>query len=454
MSIAYKTTVKDIYQNSEKLSKLEEIKVGGWVKSVREGKEIIFVIINDGTSLDNLQVIISQNKFPQNELLKKINFGASLIVSGKLILTPHLKQAYELQADKIDFVNSAAENYPFQKKNIPLDVVRNFPHLRAKTNYFLALFRLRHSISKAIHNFFDQEGFYYISTPIITGSDAEGAGEFFSLEDNKKEPFFPKKASLTVSGQLQAETLVQGLGKVYTFSPCFRAEKSNTTRHLAEFYMIEPEMSFAELETIISLAEDLVKSVINHVLNKNIKDLNFLENYHQKELVNRLKNLLELDFKKVKYSEAIEILEKNKKSFVFNNIEWGMDLQSEHEKYLCQHFNSPVFVTNYPVELKAFYMKNNPDKKTVDCFDLLIPEIGELIGGSMREDNYEILKNKAEKIGIDSDNLNWYLDLRRFGYAQSGGFGLGLERLVMFISGTDNIRDTIAFPRYPKHLET
>jgi asparaginyl-tRNA synthetase len=454
MSIAYKTTVKDIYQNSEKLSKLEEVKVGGWVKSVREGKEIIFVIINDGTSLDNLQVIISQNKFPQNELLKKINFGASLIVSGKLILTPHLKQAYELQADKIDFVNSAAENYPFQKKNIPLDVVRNFPHLRAKTNYFLALFRLRHSISKAIHNFFDQEGFYYISTPIITGSDAEGAGEFFSLEDNKKEPFFPKKASLTVSGQLQAEALVQGLGKVYTFSPCFRAEKSNTTRHLAEFYMIEPEMSFAELETIISLAEDLVKSVINHVLNKNIKDLNFLENYHQKELVNRLKNLLELDFKKVKYSEAIEILEKNKKSFVFNNIEWGMDLQSEHEKYLCQHFNSPVFVTNYPVELKAFYMKNNPDKKTVDCFDLLIPEIGELIGGSMREDNYEILKNKAEKIGIDSDNLNWYLDLRRFGYAQSGGFGLGLERLVMFISGTDNIRDTIAFPRYPKHLET
>jgi asparaginyl-tRNA synthetase len=454
MSIAYKTTVKDIYQNSEKLSKLEEIKVGGWVKSVREGKEIIFVIINDGTSLDNLQVIISQNKFPQNELLKKINFGASLIVSGKLILTPHLKQAYELQADKIDFVNSAAENYPFQKKNIPLDVVRNFPNLRAKTNYFLALFRLRHSISKAIHNFFDQEGFYYISTPIITGSDAEGAGEFFSLEDNKKEPFFPKKASLTVSGQLQAEALVQGLGKVYTFSPCFRAEKSNTTRHLAEFYMIEPEMSFAELETIISLAEDLVKSVINHVLNKNIKDLNFLENYHQKELVNRLKNLLELDFKKVKYSEAIEILEKNKKSFVFNNIEWGMDLQSEHEKYLCQHFNSPVFVTNYPVELKAFYMKNNPDKKTVDCFDLLIPEIGELIGGSMREDNYEILKNKAEKIGIDSDNLNWYLDLRRFGYAQSGGFGLGLERLVMFISGTDNIRDTIAFPRYPKHLET
>lgn len=320
MSTAYKTTVKDIYQQAEKLSQLEEIKTSGWVKSIRKGKEVTFIVINDGTSFDNLQIIIPQEKFSQDTLLRKINFGASLMVNGKIILTPHLKQSCELQANKIESANSAAEDYPFQKKNIPLDVVRNFPHLRAKTNYFLAIFRLRHSISKAIHNFFDQEGFYYVSTPIITGSDAEGAGEFFSIEDNKKEPFFPKKASLTVSGQLQAEALAQGLGKVYTFSPCFRAEKSNTTRHLAEFYMIEPEMAFAELATIVSLAENLVKNVVKYILDNNANDLELLESYHQKQVINKLRNLLELNFKKVKYAEVIEILEKNKHNFVFNDI--------------------------------------------------------------------------------------------------------------------------------------
>ncbi|WNE40790.1 MAG: Asparagine--tRNA ligase [Mycoplasmataceae bacterium] len=448
------TSIKDIYQHLEKLTKLEKIKVSGWVKSVRESKEVVFIILNDGSTNDNLQIVISQTYFLQNELLKKINFGSGLLVSGNIILTPQRKQSCELQATEIIFVNSVAEDYPFQKKDISLETVRNYPHLRAKTNYFLVLFRLRHSISKAVHDFFHQEGFYYVSTPIITGSDAEGAGEFFSIDDNEKDPFFPKKASLTVSGQLQTEALAQGLGKVYTFSPCFRAEKSNTTRHLAEFYMIETEMVCADLATIISLSEKLIKGVIKYILDSNISDLEFLESYHQKQLINKLKNLLNSDFKIIKYAEVIEILEINKQNFVFNDIKWGMDLQSEHEKYLCKHFNSLVFVTNYPINLKAFYMKNNLDKRTVDCFDLLIPEIGELIGGSMREDNYEVLKNKAQKIGIDSDNLGWYLDLRRYGYISSGGFGLGLERLIMFISGTDNIRDTIAFPRYPKHLET
>ncbi|MDR1670361.1 MAG: asparagine--tRNA ligase [Spiroplasmataceae bacterium] len=448
------TSIKDIYQHAKELTELKKIKVSGWVKSVRESKEVVFVVLNDGSTNDNLQIVIPQTYFLQNELLKKINFGSGLFVSGKIILTPQRKQSCELQAIEIIFVNSVADDYPFQKKDISLEAVRNYPHLRAKTNYFLALFRLRHSISKAIHDFFHQEGFYYVPTPIITGSDAEGAGEFFSIEDDKKDPFFPKRAGLTVSGQLQAEALVQGLGRVYAFSPCFRAEKSNTTRHLAEFYMIEPEMTCTKLATIISLAENLIKRVIKYVLDNNIGDLEFLESYHQKQLINKLKNLLDSDFKIIKYAEVIEILETNKQNFVFNDIKWGMDLQSEHEKYLCQYFNSPVFVTNYPVDLKAFYMKNNPGKKTVDCFDLLIPEIGELIGGSIRENDYETLKDKAQKIGLDTNNLSWYLDLRRYGYVPSGGFGLGLERLIMFISGTDNIRDTISFPRYPKHLET
>jgi asparaginyl-tRNA synthetase len=290
------------------------------VKSVRESKEVVFVVLNDGSTNDNLQIVIPQTYFLQNELLKKINFGSGLFVSGKIILTPQRKQSCELQAIEIIFVNSVADDYPFQKKDISLEAVRNYPHLRAKTNYFLALFRLRHSISKAIHDFFHQEGFYYVPTPIITGSDAEGAGEFFSIEDDKKDPFFPKRAGLTVSGQLQAEALVQGLGRVYAFSPCFRAEKSNTTRHLAEFYMIEPEMTCTKLATIISLAENLIKRVIKYVLDNNIGDLEFLESYHQKQLINKLKNLLDSDFKIIKYAEVIEILETNKQNFVFNDI--------------------------------------------------------------------------------------------------------------------------------------
>ncbi|MCE8159165.1 MAG: asparagine--tRNA ligase [Candidatus Moeniiplasma glomeromycotorum] len=444
-------SIKEIYRSAEKLSQLEKIKVGGWVKSVRQNK---FIELNDGSCLQNLQLICPPNLV---EKIKQINFGSSLIVSGKLILTPERVQSCELQVQEIEFIRPSGENYPLQKKNFPLEVVRNFPHLRAKTNYFSTIFRLRHSISKAIHDFFHQESFYYVPTPIITSSDTEGAGELFSVTTGDKEPFFPKTAKLTVSGQLQAEALAQGLGRVYTFAPCFRAEKSHTTRHLAEFWMVEPEMTFADLESIINLAERMIKYVVNYVLDNNSLELKYLENYdkeNKKELVEKLKKLANADFKKIDYGESIKVLEKNKKGFVFNDIKWGMDLQSEHEKYLCQHFgNLPVFVINYPVELKAFYMKNNPDGKTVAGFDLLFPEIGELIGGSMREDNYQILQEKARKIGLDINNLNWYLTLRQSGYAPSGGFGLGLERLIMLISGTENIRDTIAFPRYPKHLD-
>jgi asparaginyl-tRNA synthetase len=313
-------TIKYIYQQVEKLSKLAEIKVGGWVKSIRESKEIIFITLNDGSTLDNLQVIIGRGKFSQTDLLDKVNFGSSLVVSGCLVFTPEREQSCELQVAEIKFVNPVADNYPLQKKNIPLEVVRDYPHLRAKTNYFLVLFSLRHSISKAIHDFFHQEGFYYVTTPIITGSDAEGAGELFNVKTAESEEFFSKPVTLTVSGQLQTETLAQGLGKVYTFSPCFRAEKSHTTRHLAEFYMIEPEMAFADLDTIIDLAESLIKYVIKYVIDNNIRELEFLEKYHQKEIIGKLKNNFNTVFKKVDYSESIKILEENKKSFVFNNI--------------------------------------------------------------------------------------------------------------------------------------
>ncbi|CAG8437915.1 8409_t:CDS:2 [Ambispora leptoticha] len=384
-SLTGTTSIKDIHQKAKFLSELEKIKVGG---------------------LESLQLVIYQKNFSsQADLLEKINFASSLVVNGQLSLTPEREQICELRVSEIEFINSNAEDYPLQKKSIPLEVVRDYPHLRAKTNYFLVIFRLRNSISKAIHEFFNQEGFYYISTPIITSNDAEGAGELFNLTTSKKDLFFSKPAKLTVSGQLQAEALVQGL---------------------------ESEMVFTDLKGIIRLAEKMIKYVTNYVLNNNSAELKYLENYdekNEKKIIGKLKKLADESFKKIDYGER-------------------MDLQSEHEKFLCQHFNnSPVFITNYPTNLKAFYMKNNPNGKTVSCFDLLLPEVGELVGGSMREDNYRILRDKAQKIGLDINNLNWYFDLRKYGYAPSGGFGLGLERLIMFISGTENIRDTIAFPR-------
>lgn len=444
-------TIEKIYQKFQELSLLEEVKVQGWVKSVRQSKNINFIVINDGSCLQNLQVICSSD-------LSEINFASCLIVKGKLILTPERNQAFELQAQAVEFISSAAADYPLQKKNLPLEMVRNYPHLRAKTNYFLAIFSLRSKVSFYIHQFFQTKGFYYLHTPLITASDTEGAGELFTIttqqDKSYEKDFFRKQAKLTVSGQLQAEALAQGLNKIYTFGPCFRAENSHTTRHLAEFWMIEPEIAFANLDDVLELAESLIKYIIRQVIEKNYLEIKYLENKKQIQLVNKLKKIIDADFPRLTYDESLEILAKNKKNFVYSEINWGMDLQSEHEKYLCQYFsNQPIFVLNYPKKLKAFYMKNNSDNKTVACFDLLFPEIGELIGGSVREDSYEVLKNKFQKIRLDMNNMSWYFDLRRYGYAPSAGFGLGLERLIMFISGTENIRDVIPFPLYSQHLE-
>jgi asparaginyl-tRNA synthetase len=441
--------LKKIIAQAENISQQKSLKVSGWVQSIRQNK---FIEIRDGSSLKTLQLLVPPTLLSQ---LKTVKFGSYLQAEGQLTLTPHRTQNCELRIEKITSVSSPDEDYPFQKHKMPLTVVRTYPHLRSKTNYFLALFRLRHSISKVIHDFFDQEGFYYVPTPIITSNDAEGAGESFSVTTHQKAAFFAKPAQLTVSGQLHAEALAQGLGKVYTFGPCFRAEKSHTTRHLAEFWMVEAELVPTDLTALLKLVQNLVKFVLRAVLAKHREELEYLEKYSQKEIISKLVAGSEKDFISLDYTQALQILSvMSCKNFVFSPLEWGKDLKAEHEKYLSHYFgNQPIFITNYPRDLKAFYMKNNADGKTVAGFDLIFPEIGELIGGSMREDNHQILLKKAQKVGLDINNLSWYFDLRKSGYAPSGGFGLGLERLIMFISGSENIQDTLAFPCFHRHLD-
>lgn len=452
-------TIDQVIKELQRVSQLQEVKVQGWVKSFRQGKRISFLVLNDGSCFQNLQVVCANNLVVE---VGTINFGSCLKIKGKLILTPDKAQPFELQAQVIEIVNTVTAEYPLQKQHIPLDIVRKYPHLRAKTNYFLAMFRLRNSVSFSIHQFLQKKGFLYIHTPLITANDTEGAGQLFTVttrQDGKYEQdFFNKQAKLTVSGQLQAESLAQGLNKVYTFSPCFRAENSHTTKHLAEFWMIEPEIAFANLQDALELAESLLKYVIVQTIDNNYPELKYFENYNgQTDLINKLKAVGQTNFCQLTYDKCIDILKdkviKDKKIFVCNEIKWGMNLQSEHEKYLCQYFNNqPIFVLNYPQELKAFYMKNNPDSKTVANFDCLFPQVGEMIGGGSREENYQVLKTKAQKLNLDINNINWYLDLRKFGYAPSAGFGLGLERLLMFLSDTKNIRDVIPFPCYPQHL--
>ncbi|MBR5784299.1 MAG: asparagine--tRNA ligase [Bacteroidales bacterium] len=443
------------------------INIKGWVRTKRGNKNVAFIAVNDGSIVHNIQVVVDLANFDE-ELLKKITTGACISVDGKLVKSMGQGQSVEIQAEKIVLYGEASpEDYPLQKKGHSLEFLREIAYLRPRTNTFGAIFRLRHAMAFAIHKYFNDHGFFYLHTPLITASDCEGAGEMFQVTtmdlnniprteegniDYQKD-FFGKQTSLTVSGQLEGELGALSLGKIYTFGPTFRAENSNTPRHLAEFWMIEPEVAFNELEDNMNLAEDFLKYLIKYALDNCMDDLQFLNSMWDKELLERLNFVLNNSFVRLKYTEAIDILLQAKKKFEFP-VAWGVDLQSEHERYLVEeHFKCPVILTDYPKDIKAFYMKQNDDGKTVRAMDVLFPKIGEIIGGSQREEDYNKLLTRIEELGIPQKDMWWYLDTRRWGSAPHSGFGLGFERLLLFITGMSNIRDVIPFPRTPGNAE-
>jgi asparaginyl-tRNA synthetase len=444
-----------------------EVVVKGWVRTRRGNKNISFIALNDGSTIKNVQIVINISDF-SDELLKDLTTGACIFVKGTLVESSGAGQNCEIQAKEIKIYGAAdSETYPLQKKGHSLEFLREIAHLRPRTNTFGAILRIRHAMAYAIHKYFNDNGFYYLHTPIITGSDAEGAGELFcvtTLDLNKiplnndgtinyNEDFFGKETHLTVSGQLEGELGALALSNVYTFGPTFRAENSNTPRHLAEFWMIEPEMAFYELEDNMNLAEDFLKYLVSYCLNHCFDDLEFLNKMYDNDLIERLKFITTNNFVRLNYSEAISILIDSKQSFEFP-VKWGLDLQSEHERFLVErHFKCPVILVNYPKEIKAFYMKQNDDNQTVRAMDVLFPKIGEIIGGSQREENYEKLYNRIKELNIPEKDLWWYLDTRKFGTAPHSGFGLGFERLILFVTGMANIRDVIPFPRTPKNSE-
>ncbi|MBO7227088.1 MAG: asparagine--tRNA ligase [Bacteroidales bacterium] len=437
------------------------VNIKGWVRTKRGNKNVAFIAINDGSIVHNIQVVVDIANFDE-DLLKKITTGACISVDGKLVQSMGQGQSVEIQAENIVLYGEASpEDYPLQKKGHSLEFLREIAYLRPRTNTFGAIFRLRHAMAFAIHKYFNDNGFFYLHTPLITASDCEGAGEMFQVttmdlnnlpktEDGNidyQKDFFGKQTSLTVSGQLEGELGALSLGKIYTFGPTFRAENSNTPRHLAEFWMIEPEVAFNDLEDNMNLAEDFLKYLIRYALDNCMDDLQFLNNMWDKELLTRLDFVLNNSFVRLKYTEAIDILLQAKKKFEFP-VAWGVDLQSEHERYLVEeHFKCPVILTDYPKDIKAFYMKQNDDGKTVRAMDVLFPKIGEIIGGSQREESYEKLLNRIEELGIPQKDMWWYLDTRRWGSAPHSGFGLGFERLLLFITGMANIREVIPFPR-------
>ena len=443
------------------------INIKGWVRTKRGNKNVAFIAVNDGSIVHNIQVVVDIANF-EEELLKKITTGACISVDGKLVKSMGQGQNVEIQAENIILYGEASpEDYPLQKKGHSLEFLREIAYLRPRTNTFGAIFRLRHAMAFAIHKYFNDHGFFYLHTPLITASDCEGAGEMFQVttmdfnnlpktEDGNidyQKDFFGKQTSLTVSGQLEGELGALSLGKIYTFGPTFRAENSNTPRHLAEFWMIEPEVAFNDLEDNMNLAEDFLKYLIRYALDNCMDDLQFLNNMWDKELLDRLNFVLNNSFIRLKYTEAIDILLQAKKKFEFP-VAWGVDLQSEHERYLVEeHFKCPVILIDYPKYIKAFYMKQNDDGKTVRAMDVLFPKIGEIIGGSQREEDYNKLLTRIEELGIPQKDMWWYLDTRRWGSAPHSGFGLGFERLLLFITGMANIRDVIPFPRTPGNAE-
>ncbi len=444
-----------------------EVEVKGWIRTKRGNKNIAFVALNDGSIIHNIQVVIDMSRFDE-ELIKKLTTGSCIAVRGKLVESPGKEQQVEVHADSVKLYGTAdPESYPLQKKGHTLEFLREIAHLRPRTNTFGAVLRIRHAMAFAIHKYFNDHGFYYLHTPIITGSDAEGAGEMFrvTILDAKNPPlkedgtidfnedFFGRETNLTVSGQLEGELGALALSSIYTFGPTFRAENSNTPRHLAEFWMIEPEMAFYEIEDNMNLAEDFLKYLIRYALDHCKEDLEFLMNMYDKELISRLNFVVSNNFERITYTKAIEILEQSGTKFEFP-VSWGIDIQTEHERFLVEkHFKKPVIVTDYPMAIKAFYMKQNDDGKTVRGMDVLFPKIGEIIGGSQREEDLEKLSRRIKELRIPEKDLWWYLDTRKFGSAPHSGFGLGFERLLLFITGMGNIRDVIPFPRFPKNAE-
>ncbi len=456
------TSVKTLLSSTDYDSKVE---VKGWVRSKRGSKEVAFIAINDGSTIHNMQAVVTIASFPE-EVLKTINTGACIGVKGKLVKSQGAGQMVEIVAEEIEVYGAFDEAYPLQKKGHTLEFLREIAHLRPRTNTFGAVFRVRHAMTYAIHKYFNDRGFYNIHTPIITGSDAEGAGQMFRVTtlDMKnppmnpeggidyKEDFFGKETNLTVSGQLEGELAAMALSKIYTFGPTFRAENSNTPRHAAEFWMIEPEMAFHDINDNMDVAEDMLKYLVRYALEHCKDDLEFLNSMYDKELLKKLDIVVNNTFKRMSYTDAIEVLKSSGKKFEFLP-DWGVDLQKEHENFLVEHFGKPVILTGYPKDIKAFYMKLNDDGKTVRAMDVLFPYVGEIIGGSQREEDHDKLLKRMREMHIPEKEMWWYLDTRKFGTAPHSGFGLGLERLILFVTGMSNIRDVIAFPRTPKNAE-
>ena len=458
-------TVRKLYKETDKFENTE-ITIEGWVKTLRSSKAFGFIELNDGTFFKNVQVVFN-DELSNFEEIKKLTLSSSIKVKGKFILTKNSKQPFEIQATNIELESLSDNSYPLQKKRHSFEYLRTIAHLRPRTNTFNSVFRVRSVLSYAIHKFFQEQDFVYVHTPILTGSDAEGAGEMFNVnsfdlenvpktDDGKVDftkDFFGRHTHLTVSGQLNGETFAESFCNIYTFGPTFRAENSNTVKHAAEFWMIEPEICFADLEDDMDLAENMIKYTFKYVLDNCPEEMEFFNNFIDKGLLDRLNHVINSDFARVSYTDAIKELEKHNDEFQYK-VSWGVDLQTEHERYLCEKiYKKPVFVKDYPKDIKAFYMKQNDDGKTVAAADLLVPGIGEIIGGSQREENYDKLLSRMKELNMPIENYNWYLDLRKYGSCVHSGFGLGFERAIMYLTGMQNIRDVIPFPRTPKNCE-
>ena len=458
-------SVKDLFRETKSYEN-KEIVLEGWVRTVRDSKNFGFIELNDGTFFKNVQIVFN-DKLNNFDEIRKLTISSSIKVTGTLVITENAKQPFEIQASKIEIENLSDSSYPLQKKRHSFEYLRTIAHLRPRTNTFSAVFRVRSVLSYAIHKFFQERGFVYVHTPLITASDAEGAGEMFNVnsfdlnnipktEDGNvdfSKDFFGKPAHLTVSGQLNAETFAESFCNVYTFGPTFRAEDSNTVKHAAEFWMIEPEICFADLKDDMDLAEEMIKYIFKYVLDNCPEEMEFFNQFVDKGLLDRLNNVIYSDFVRISYTDSIKELEKHNDEFEYK-VSWGVDLQTEHERYLCEKiYKKPVFVTDYPKDIKAFYMKLNDDGKTVAAADLLVPGIGEIIGGSQREENYEKLLSRINELNMPIENYSWYLDLRKYGSCVHSGFGLGFERAIMYLTGMQNIRDVIPFPRTPKNCE-